>query len=301
MAVKKISGKHFSNKMETKKHADPQEYFDYLKKIRGLADVTILNYISTYYRHFVKLDLDQKNIDRFIMSKNNNSVVRGFMKSYLDFLKLNKEFDLPKIKTGRKKQRIIRDLSKTEIQKVREVCYNNNVREGVLFDLLYYGALRRMEITTIKTNSFNWDDWFEDPDLMCEFKVTGKGKKERIVLVDPKAMKEILNIYLEREFINTHMEVWDIITKLKSVDDPLIKMGTWNIWNIIKKRSKQAIGRDVRPHEIRHCRATELLNNGASIRDIQLYLGHANMQTTEVYLHDKESASLKRIKNISNN
>lgn len=286
--------------METTiKHADPQEFYEYLKKTKGLADVSILNYISTYYRPFILMDLNQRNIDMFIQSKNNNSVARAFMKSYLEFLKLDKVFDLPMIKTGRKKKRLIRDVSNNEIQKIRRLCYANNVREGVLFDLLYYGALRRTEIRTIKTNSFAWDKWFDQPDQMCVFKVTGKGKKDRNVLVHPHAVKMILNAYLDKGLINTHMQKDEIITKLNSIDDPLIKMKEWNIWRIIKDRSTKAIGRDVRPHEIRHARATELLENGASIRDIQFYLGHANLQTTEIYLHDKESASINRIKGLS--
>lgn len=286
--------------METTiKHADPQEFYEYLKKTKGLADVSILNYISTYYRPFVLMDLNQRNIDLFIQSKNNNSVVRAFMKSYLEFLKLDKEFDLPMIKTGRKKKRLIRDVSNKEIQHIRQLCYANNVREGVLFDLLYYGALRRTEIRTIKTNSFNWDRWFDQPDQMCEFRVTGKGKKDRNVLVHPHAVKMILNAYLDKGLINTHMSKDEICTKLGSIDDPLIKMKEWNIWRIIKSRSLKAIGRDVRPHEIRHARATELLESGASIRDIQFYLGHSNLQTTEIYLHDKESASINRIKGLS--
>lgn len=282
-----------------KTHADPQEYYEYLKKTKGLSDVTILNYISTYYRHFVKLHLDQKNIDRFIQIKNNNPMARGFMKSYLEFLKLDKEFDLPNVKSGRTKKRIVRDVSDVEIKKIRKVCYANNVREGVLFDLLYYGALRRAEIRTIKTNSFHWNEWFNDPDKMCKFKVTGKGKKDRNVLVHPHAVRMILNAYLDKGLINTHMTQEDIAIKLSSIDDPLIKMKEWNIWRIIKERSQKTIGRDIRPHELRHVRATELKNNGASIRDIQFYLGHSNLQTTEIYLHDKESASLDRISNIS--
>jgi len=286
--------------METQKTGENvQEYHDFLKKSKGLSDRTIFLYISTYYRHFVKLDLTQKNIDRFLMAKNNNFVARAFIKSYLEFLKRDKEFDLPKVKSGRTKKRIIRDISKSEIQKIRSYCYNHKVKDGIMFDLIYYGALRRTEILTIKTNSFDWDDWFEDPDLLCSFKITGKGKKERNVLVDPKAIKELLNIYLDRGFLNSHMEIWDVITKLKSVDDPLFKTTEWSIWNKIKANSQKAIGRSVRPHEIRHARATHMLEDGVPIRDIQIYLGHSSIGTTEIYLHVKQKSSLDKVRQLS--
>lgn len=284
---------------ETKTHADPQEYYDYLKKIKGLADVSILNYISTYYRHFVKLEINQKNIDRFIQSKNNNSVVRGFMKSYLEFLKLDKVFDLPIVKTGRKPKKIIRDISKSDLLKIQRLCYNKSVKEGVMFDVLYCGALRRDEVTKVKTNSFLWNKWLNDTDQLCVLHITGKGKKDRNVLVYPETMKTILSAYLDKGLINTNMTKENIATKLNNIDDQLIKKKVWSVWDTIKKRSKEAIGRDVRPHEIRHARATELLENGASVRDIQIYLGHSNLQTTEIYLHEKESASIDRISHIS--
>lgn len=284
---------------KVKNMTEAEAFCDYLKKIKCLADVTIINYISTYYRHFVKLDLNQKNIDRFILEKKNSFMVRSFIKTYLEFIKRDKEFDLPKTKTGRTKKRIIRDVSDVEIKKIRKVCYANNVKDGIMFDLLYYGALRRAEITTIKTNSFDWKCWLSNPDEMCVFRVTGKGKKDRNVLAHPFTIKQILNAYLDRGLINTHMSIDDISIKLNSIDDTLIKMKDWNIWRIIKSRSKKAIERDVRPHEIRHARATELLRNGVAIRDIQQYLGHATIQTTEIYLHTKENASIDNIRRIN--
>jgi len=285
--------------METKTTNNAENFHDYLKKTKGISDRTIYNYLSTYYRPFVNQDLTQKNIDRFIQSKKNCSMVRGFMKSYIEFLKMDKEFDLPERKTGTSQKKIIRPISDQEIKTIRKYCYNNKVREGIMFDLLYYGALRRTEILTINTNSFDWNGWFNDPDGFCSFRVLGKGKKERNILVHPDAVKHILDAYLEKGLINNHMNKDEIITKLNSIDDPLFKMGEYNIWRIIKRNSQHSLGKDVRPHEIRHARATELLDKGASVRDIQQYLGHSNVGTTEIYLHTKEKVSLNRIKNLS--
>ena len=285
--------------METKTGDQHQLYHDYLKKTKGISDRTIYNYISTYYRHFVDQDLTQKSIEEFVQSKNNCSMVRGFMKSYLEFLKRDKEFDIPKSKTGRSKKKIIRPISSNEIKAIRKYFYSNRMKDGVMFDLLYYGALRRSEILTINTNSFDWENWFKDLNEFCLFKVMGKGKKERNVLVHPDAIKFILDVYLEKGLINNHMDKSEIIIKLNSIDDPLFDTGEWSIWRIIKRNSKKAIGRDVRPHEIRHARATELLNKGASVRDIQQYLGHSSVAVTEIYLHTKEKVSLNRIKDLS--
>ena len=93
-----------------------QEFYNHLKKIKGLSDRTIYHYLS-YHKHFMHKDLTQLTITRFITSKNNNSVVRGYMKSWLEFLKREKEFDLPIAKTGTVKRRLVRDISRSEMER----------------------------------------------------------------------------------------------------------------------------------------------------------------------------------------
>ena len=280
---------------------ETEKFYNYLKQIRGLSDTTIYHYF-TYHRHFKNLELTQENINKFSESKGNNSVCRGYLLSYLEFLEKDKEFDLPKAKKGRKRRRIIRPVSRVEINKIRDYAYLTKKRDGIIFDLLYFGALRRAEVLTIKTNSFNWGKWFEDPAQYCEFNVVGKGKKERTILTHPKAVKTILDIYFEKKILTPIMKPLDIVEKLNSMDDPLFrKLTQWKVWKVVKKYSTSALKRDVRPHEIRHARATELEENGATTRDIQRYLGHSSLNTTEIYLHSDETKSLSRIKEISKN
>ena len=51
------------------------------------------------------------------------------------------------------------------------------------------------------------------------------------------------------------------------------------------------ITKNVSMHTLRHCFATDLLNNGASLMEIKELLGHANMQSTSIYLHLANVAS----------
>lgn len=276
-----------------------QDYCDYLRKIKGLSDRTAYHYLI-YHRRFTEKPLTQKNINAFMLSKKNNSVCRGYMKSYLEFLKLDREFDLPVTKTGSKKKKLIRPVSESEINKLRDCAYSSKKRDGIIVDLLYYGALRRGEILTIKINSFDWEAFFGKPTKYGKVRVTGKGKKERIVLVHPKAIKTLLGMYLDIGIITNFMKPEEIVEKLNSMDAPLFKkLSEWSVWGVVRKHSTKHLKRDIRPHELRHARATELEDHGASIKDIQIYLGHSSLMTTEIYLHSDEKKALERIKDLS--
>jgi len=275
-----------------------KDFYNYLKKIKGLSDRTIMHYLS-YHRHFMKLKLSQKNITTFITKKNNNSVCRGYMMAWLEFLKKDKIFEIPKVKTGTTKKRIVKQISKYDMNKIIECAYDHSKKDGIMIDLLYWGALRRSEIGTIMINSIDWDGWFKDPNDLCEFNVTGKGKRDRTVVVHPRAIKTILKFFFKNEIISISMQPNEILEKLNSLDELLFRsLSERVIYEKVKNYALKTLKRPVRTHEVRHCRATHLEEDGASIRDIQKYLGHSNMATTEIYLHASEGESLRRIKEI---
>jgi len=294
-----------ANQIETKeKENDP--YVRWLSEVRGLSQTTIDLY-ALYYKHFSKNgeEITQKKINVFIAQRKNNSVVRGFMRSFLDFLKENnfdvEAFVIPKRKTGKKKQKIIRDFSSDQIKKVRVYSYDQSLRDGLLIDLVYYGALRRVELLPIKINSFDWSTYFEDPSKFCKLLITGKGKKQREVLIHPDPIKKLLDYYLQNKVINVEMSKDVLINTLTSNNSQLFKgIYSRKVWQIINRNSKRSIGIAIRPHELRHTRATELEKSGASIRSVQHYLGHSSPQITEIYLHTTQTQSLQKMMDVVN-
>ncbi len=159
----------------------------------------------------------------------------------------------------------------------------------------------------LKVNSFNWDGWFQNTENPCELKVEqAKGKKDRIVLVPSNVLIKYIEFYIERQRIG--IENTDELKSFLNNASGLILVDAdgegvkgIKIWRIIKKLSKNALNIEIRPHELRHARATELEDDGLSIRTIQHYLGHSSPQITEVYLHTSEKQSLSKVKEVMKN
>lgn len=288
----------------TEMNSDP--FMDYLKT-KGLSKNTLYLY-GRYYQRFKLMNFNQENINKFFANKkHNNSISRAFLKSLLEFLHLEEEFEMPPKITSKRKKKIVRNLSSKQIKSIRQEAYNKSKTLGFLFDFIYYGALRRSEVGNIKINSFNWDLFFEEYcQKPCELKLENtKGNKERMVLIPAHVMKEFADYYMKSlnivpQSTNDYLAVFNIPKPIFIKKNKTLLDG-WKIWKIIKQLSNKAIGIEIRPHELRHARATELENKGHNIRTIQHYLGHSSPQITEVYLHTSEKHSLEKIKEMMQN
>ena len=236
--------------------------------------------------------------DREKRTRWDNSVCRGFLLSYLKCLELHKKIEIPESRWMRKKRRIKPALSKGEIAEMGRVLKTKfKFKYWFAFNLLYHGALRKSEINPIRFNSFQWERWFDDPDEDCYLIVRGKGDKEREVLIPANIILSLVDYLL-----NKMSPKWDYgdIRCLSSDDRLLFKFGKNSLYKNIIRAGQIALHKNVNPHLIRHTKASHLLDMGAEIKDIQNYLGHSNLATTEIYLHRSQKQSLENIKKLKN-
>lgn len=155
---------------------------------------------------------------------------------------------------------------------------DRSTREGqrncAILETLYSCGLRVSELCNLKISDLYLDEGF--------IKVEGKGNKQRLVPISPKAIKEIKNYFMSRNegLIKPGYEDFVFISKFgKNISRIMV-------FHIIKELANRiGIKKTISPHTFRHSFATHLLEGGANLRAIQCMLGHESIGTTEIYTH----------------
>ncbi len=174
-------------------------------------------------------------------------------------------FKIPEVLTVAEIDTIIStvDLSKKEGQ-----------RNRAILETLYSCGLRVSELCNLKLSELYFDEGF--------IKVEGKGSKQRLVPISPRAIKEIKNWLIDRN-----------LGKIKQGFEDYVFLARWGnsisrimVFHLIKELAEKAgITKNISPHTFRHSFATHLLEGGANLRAIQCMLGHESIATTEIYTH----------------
>ena len=173
-------------------------------------------------------------------------------------------FKLPEVLTVEEIDRIISavDRSKAEGQ-----------RNRAILETLYSCGLRVSELVNLKLSDLYFDEGF--------IKVEGKGSKQRLVPISPRAINEIKLYFTDRNRIEVKKEYEDFVSQRRGKGLSRIM-----IFHMIKELAQTAgIIKNISPHTFRHSFATHLLEGGANLRAIQCMLGHESIATTEIYTH----------------
>ena len=149
-----------------------------------------------------------------------------------------------------------------------------DLRDRAMLEFLYGCGLRVSELVNLKLSSIYVDEQY--------VRVMGKGSKERLVPISPKALRELDLWFVDRNLM-----------KIKPGEEDYVFLNRRGahltrtmILIMIKRQAEEAgIQKTISPHTLRHSFATALLEGGADLRAIQAMLGHESIGTTEIYTH----------------
>jgi integrase/recombinase XerD len=144
------------------------------------------------------------------------------------------------------------------------------LRDRAMLELLYASGLRITELISLDV---------DDLDLAEEtVRCVGKGDKERVVPVGRTALRAV-DAWLVRG-----RPALQPSTPAAFVNGRGGRLSRQGGWQIIKRHARDAdLADSVSPHTLRHSFATHLLDGGADVRIVQELLGHASVNTTQIY------------------
>ena len=148
------------------------------------------------------------------------------------------------------------------------------IRDAAMLELMYATGMRVTELVSLNLDSLHLDP------RPAYARCLGKGAKERSIPVYEQAVTAI------ERYLNDSRAVLlkDRMQSALFVNRRGERLTRQGFWLILKNYAKSAgIDVHVTPHTLRHSFATHMLRGGASVRDVQELLGHANVSTTQVY------------------
>ncbi|MBO4826810.1 MAG: site-specific tyrosine recombinase XerD [Prevotella sp.] len=147
-------------------------------------------------------------------------------------------------------------------------------RNRAIIEVLFSCGLRVSELCNLRLSNLYIEERF--------LRIMGKGRKERLVPISPRAIDELKNWFQVRRHMNIKPGEEDYVFLNRRGAHLTRTM----ILIMIKQTATDAgITKTISPHTLRHSFATALLEGGADLRAIQAMLGHESIGTTEIYTH----------------
>ena len=148
-------------------------------------------------------------------------------------------------------------------------------RNRAIIEVLFSCGLRVSELTHLTLSNLYLEDEF--------LRVEGKGRKERLVPISQRAIRELGFWFQDRDQMDNVKPGEEDYVFLNRRGAHLTRT---MILIMIKRLAEDAgIQKTISPHTLRHSFATALLEGGADLRVIQAMLGHESIGTTEIYTH----------------
>ena len=152
----------------------------------------------------------------------------------------------------------------------------NSLRDKLIIKMMYFLGLRVSEVLRL-----TWNDFYMDNGVVKVF-ISGKGNKERSLIVPDELYQELLQL-------KTEYNINYVFTAYQR-DEMLKRQAVNMMLNRLKKRL--GIDSSIYPHKFRHEHSMTSLDNGCDIHLLSRSLGHSSVSITEsYYLNGREKQS----------
>lgn len=266
---------------ESKENQDLLDAFLSAKRVEGCSNRTIAYYRTTIFKMLdgvgLKIeDITTDDLRKYLADykgKNNASKstidnVRRVLSSFFswledeDYILKNPVRRIRKIKTKKVVKEVISDEN---FEILRDSC--TNIRDLAMIELLASTGIRVGELVNLNID----DVLFNERECV----VLGKGDSERIVYFDAKTKIHLLKYLESRNDDNPALFV--------AFKKPYNRLGINGVERRIRELGREANIKKVHPHKFRRTMATNAIDKGMPIEQVQRLLGHVQIDTTMQY------------------
>jgi len=264
------------------------DFFQELEHIRGRSKNTILAYrrdleLWQDYLNQKKSNLDVAGFYPYMksrgLSSRSQARVISSVRTYMKFCEARglAAPQLRELRPPRVKSALPKALSYSDFQKLYAAAGETGdsprgPRNQMTLLLLFGLGCRVSELVSLSLNDFHENEGW--------LRILGKGQKERAVPLTTSLIHE-LKVYLQN--VRPQLIKDDRETSIL-INDRGHRPSRIDIWRWLASWSAKAgFSETIHPHQFRHGCATALLESGADLRSIQMLLGHASLQTTQIY------------------
>lgn len=286
-----------------------KDFFEYLDIERGLSAKSQLTYgrflqrfqdwlKKNHLEHLKPHELTEDHIWRYRvdLSRHNNPrnkepIKRSTQNYYLialrNFLKYFSDRNIPslspekvKLAKARPEERRIKFLTLEQIKKLLATPDGSTamgLRDKAILETLFSTGLRVAELASLNREQIKIGPETKDLEVV----IVGKGNRPRPVYFSRRAIKCL------REYLQTRKDKEKaLFINYKGPKNASKRLSVRSVEEIVKKYALLAgIPTFTTPHTLRHSFATDLLMQGVDLREVQEFLGHKNIGTTQIYAH----------------
>ncbi len=280
-----------------------QAFLTELAAVRGASEHTLRAYrgdLAEFCEHCAQSELHapseitQRTLRAFLFALDDRGVSRttsqrklSAARSFLSWLVQRGELEAHPgraLRASKTARRLPGALSPAEFERLLTGCDASTPlgrRDLALLEFLYSAGARAAEAAGLDLRQLDLERGLA--------RVSGKGKKQRLVAVGSKA-REALQHYLGDPDRPAARDPHAVFLNARGT-----RLSTRAIGLIVARAARDSgLGRRVHPHMLRHSFATHMLDAGADLKSVQELLGHAHLTTTQIYTH----VSIERLRDV---
>jgi integrase/recombinase XerC len=264
--------------------ADLSAFLAYLKHERGYSDKTLSSYqlqlsavasqVAEQANHWVELTETQLQLHISSCRKSLKArslalrvaSLRSFYRYLMQQGKL-KENPASYLQVPKFDKPLPKNLDVDEVNHLLDFDSSEDAlacRDKAILELFYSSGLRLDELVSANLQDIDWSE--------ALIRVRGKGNKQRVLPIGRMAVAAIKDwLKVRSAYVGTEPEALFLIKQKKQ------RVKLWS--------ERQGLAQHLHPHMLRHSFATHMLESSSDLRAVQELLGHANLNTTQVYTH----------------